>query len=279
MTRKGIQDDWSDLPEDVSEEDFEQIQDFLQKYEVKYPDSEEINRTVEEVRIYLVMNTSKKQGIWVRSKQLLRIAASEVSIMRSYYWIISAILYLVGYIMLGLKIDLSPTFILFVLSPIPFILGMIEMFRSRDEGMMEMEMSCTFSGASVMLAKLCVISSYNIVLNVIAAFFYISQSEGSFIGNITLMWLTPFTIISGLSLLISIRLRSHTAVLCMLSIWISFCLIIISNSNLMRNILSMHKSSYLTLILLGVLLTFIQAASLVKRMREREGGISFEINH
>ena len=268
MTKKGGSNDWSDV---MTEEEYKNMDDFFSKYEFKYPGSEEINRTVETVRFHMRMKAGHKRGSWERMKRLLRLTASEFIFISPTFWIVSAALYLAGFIMIGLEHDILPEFALFVLSPMPFILGLVEVFRCRDERMLELEMSCTYNAPSIMLSKLCIVGMYSILLNAICSMGLAGAAEQVHLMDITLLWMTPFTVLSGLSLAVAIRLRGSAAVVCMMSIWLGFCMIIILNPSLMRSILTMHAASCLLLIAMGVIMTATQISRLLMRTKDLEG--------
>ncbi|UVI28380.1 hypothetical protein [Paenibacillus spongiae] len=275
MTRKRMQDDRSDT---VTEEDLNDIHDFLLQYEVEYPDSAEIDRTVEALRLHMHASAGEQRGLGERLKRLLRLAASEVTLMSPFYWLMSTVLYLAGFMMIGLESKLTPEFALFTLAPMPFILGLVDIFRSRDQRMLELEMSCTFNAASVMLAKILIIGVYNIALNSLCSLWFIRITEQMDVMDITLLWMTPFSVISGLSLLAAIRLRGSTAVSFMIAIWFSFCLIVIINPSLMRRILTMPAAIYLLLIMLGAMLIVMQLYRLLYKSSVMEGMYECETN-
>ncbi|MBP1995170.1 hypothetical protein [Paenibacillus eucommiae] len=276
MTGKSTE---NELPEDMTEDEFKNIHDFLLQYDVKYPDPDAINRTVEAARFQMRLKARPKLRLWMRMQRVLRLAASELSMMSPLYWIVSAALYVSGFMMIGFKFHATPAFSLFALAPLPFILGLMEVFRSRDERMLELEMSCVFNAASVMLSKLSMIGVYNILLNSLCSLWLIRITEQTHLWDITLLWMTPFTLISGLSLVAAIHLRGSTAVLFVMTLWLSFCLILIFNPILMRNLLTMHTASYLLLIGFGIMLTVMQVSRLLKRTMEMEGMVEFETDH
>jgi hypothetical protein len=267
-----------ELPEDMSSDEFQEIVNHLHKYEVKLPDEVEINRTVEAVRVHMNVNNKHRSSEMDRISQIFRFALSGISFFSPVYWIVSIALYLAG--VLFFVTGQNPYFIVLALSPIPFILGIIEVFRSRDEGMMELEMSFKFNAASVMLSKLLVIAVFNILLNsIISVYFYFAQ-ETLNLFQITIYWLTPFSLVCGLSLMMALRFRSTYTTLCLMPIWIIICLSILSVPSLKEQLITMNTAAYLVFIGLGIVFTCIQVSRLISKTQSYfERNVPFEINY
>ncbi|WNQ11963.1 hypothetical protein MJA45_02570 [Paenibacillus aurantius] len=266
-------------PEDRLDEDDLDIRRFLQKYEVKYPDAREVDRTVEAVKLHMRLDVSRERGAGRRLLRLLRLAVSEVSIVHPSYWMVSLALYLIGFLVGEGGLPASPAQTLFILSPMPFLLGMAEVFRSRDEGMLELEMSTPFNGASVLLARLSIVGVYTILLNSLAVLWLADSSNFSRLMGITVLWLTPFTLLSGLALLAASRWRGSTAVLVTMTVWVGFCLVAVMSPPLMRSLLSVSAVSSLLLMIAGILLAAGQVRGLIRQASEWEGGYGFEADH
>jgi len=267
-----------DLPEDVTEEDLREIELFLSKHEVKYPSELEIDRTVDEMRLHMrLRNTGDSRA--KRIIKQLRLTALEVTLMHSFYWISSIMLYSAGYFAAVLNMDVSPLLVLFVLSPLPFILGVVGLFRSRDERMLELEMSCVNNAASVMLAKICIVGCYNVCLNFAFSLAIAGQSPMGLM-DITLLWLAPFTVVSGLSLIIASRLRGGTAVLLLLFVWGMAGMSLLLTPSWRLPLLSVHPLIYIPIILGGGALVAVQTQSLIRKMQQSMEGVYYrEADH
>ncbi len=268
-----------ELPPDVSKAELDDIKQFLALHEVKYPDQQHIQATVEAVRLQMRISASQQVSRWEQSKELLKLAASEITSLHPLYWIISTVLYIVGFVIMQLEISLEPQFTLFIIAPLPFVMGLVEVLRSRDEGMLELEQSCTYNAVSIMLAKLIIIFSYSIALNVLVALWLSEHSGLAPLWELMLLWLVPFTCVSGLALLTAIRLRGSTAIMLVTSIWISICFIIISTTNLISAIISMHAVAQLIFIGFGSCLAITQLRRLLLNVSDKKGLYEFEANH
>jgi len=265
-------DDW---PANITEEEAQALSDFLLKIEVPYPNAQEVDRTIDVVRLHMKRGQG---GARYRLKRLLQLTITEVSVISPFYWLVSAALYMAGLIMIGLHLNIVPELVLFTLSPIPFLLGLVEVFRGRDEGMLELEMSCTFNAPSIMLSKLTIVGLYNIGLNVLCSLVFVHFAQQAYLGMITLLWMVPFTIISGLGLLMALYSRGSTAMSGMLACWLAFCMVVLLQPDFMKMLITMNASVSLLLIVAGMILIMIQVMLLLKKTSEVEGGVYLETN-
>ncbi|MED0758571.1 hypothetical protein P4S93_06710 [Aneurinibacillus thermoaerophilus] len=253
----------TEFPEDVSHADLQQIIANLNKFEVKFPDQNEINSTIETARTQMRIRARKKSGLLCRFSRIIWFAFSEISVIRPIYWLTSIALYVAGALFTWLSAMSNPYMMLLALSPTPFMLGLIEVFRGRDERMLELEMSCRYNAISVILSKLFVIGVYNIFINFVCSILFSLMSDSVQMYKITLFWLTPFTLVCGLSLMIAIRLRGGTSVMAMVSIWVSLCMVFLLSPALIDKLLVLDTFFYLMLIVIGTACTAIQIKKLL----------------
>lgn len=253
----------------LTEAELARMEQELIRFGVPYPDELEIDRTVQAARIQMrISHTPESRFTGLHG--LIRLALSEVSLARPFFWVASLLLYSIGAIVPWIMETISPMYILFVLSPIPFMLGLVEVFRGRDEGMLELEMSCTYNAVSVMLAKLWVIGIYNIVLNVVISLWFAGVTDAWAPGEFIRVWLAPFAIVCGISLLVASRLRGSYAIMGVLLVWGSLCLLLVSPS-LLKKLMALPVTADLLIVLAGLILLGTQ----VKRIK-KEATILYE---
>ncbi|XID90599.1 hypothetical protein ACF3MZ_18880 [Paenibacillaceae bacterium WGS1546] len=275
MPRNKIGDE---LPE-LEEAEIVRLERLLEAYEPPYPSETEINRTIEAAKFQLSLQGKSPQRRRGAAARLLRHMAIEITVINRIYWLVSLLLYVAGFAALQLQLYPVPEFALVAIAPVPFLLGLIEVMRSRDELMLEMEMACSFNGASVMLAKLCIIGGYNIVLNVVVSVWFAGTVTALRLGEIMQLWLLPFTLISALALLIVMRLRGSTAVLLTLGSWAGCCLVMLAKPELLSRLLALPTAGGLLLIVLGAMVIVYQARRLMRRTSEQVGGDWLEIEY
>lgn len=267
-----------DLPEEPFSSDHEEVINRLHQYEVDFPDEAEMNRTVEAVKMYMTENTNRRSLIKDHVFNIIRVALMDITYIKPLYWIVSILLYTAG--ILFYWTGQNPYFIVLTLSPLPFILGIFEIFRGRDEGMLELEMSFKFNAASMMLSKLFIIAVFNILLNSLLSVYFAVVQENLNLLHMTMYWLTPFTMVCGLSLMIATRVRSNYSVACLISIWIILCLSLLKIPALEDKLTTMNKAAYALLIVLGTVLFIIQIKLLFSKTTSYfERNVRLETNY
>jgi hypothetical protein len=209
----------------ITDSEMRQLENLLTRYNTPPVPHQQIDRTVEILRQYV----PKKQVLWERKAErladILSTARQDIPFFSWGYWLTCLIFYAMGGCWIIAAVDANAHTIMFLMAPIPFILGLLELFKGRDAGMTEIEMSCKLSIHEVILARMVVIGAYSILLNtLLSVFIYYLQLGGPF-WQLTLFWLTPFTSISAMALYIVQKVRSGYAVAFFLATWAAIVLI------------------------------------------------------
>jgi hypothetical protein len=246
-----------DFPEDMDQNDITDFVNTLDRYVICSPSEEEINATVE--KLICLVPVKKRKAVDNKLFNLLKIAANEVRFISSSYWLISFALFTIGLCAVlvdgnNLLAD-NPYIISMILSPIPFILGVFEIFRGKEEGTVELELSCKMSLGEVIFSRLMIIGIYNILLNTSLSIFFKCFGSGVLFWKITLMWFTPFTVISGLGLLLVSKIRGSSVVTIFTSIWMILSICILSQKELIEKIMKVDLTFYLVLCAAGMLIS------------------------
>lgn len=193
------------------------FQPFLQQYRISSPDAREIERTVENLRQY-VPAKGRRLSFDSRSA-LLRDAAIGMSFRQASFWIISAVLYAVGFILtVRFPVDAYKT-VLF-LAPLPFIFNLLEALRGREEGVLEVELSCKITPQEILVSRILAAVGYNIVLNAGLSLALFLTKPAVLLGRLTFFWLLPLLLTGGVALWLCGRIKSVYAVPVTLSCWL-----------------------------------------------------------
>lgn len=267
-----------ELPEDISDEDMQDIAQFLALHEVKYPGEAEIDRTVDELRLHMALVGNRETAAY-QANRLIRLIAMEMTLFHPSYWITLILVYAAGYLGILASGYLSPPLILFLIAPLPGILGAVELYRSRDERMLELEMSCVHNGASVLLAKLFLVGCSTVCFNFIFAW-GITGSSSTGIMHLTLLWLAPFTVISGLAMVAVARLRGSAAVMLVLSLWGTSAVLLLMKPIWQERLLAVSPLMYVPVVLAGAALIAIQLQRMLRMIQlTTEGEYAVEADH
>lgn len=250
----------------------------LQQYLVKYPNEQKIDLTIDTLRQYVPHKKNNSVMIKERLFTLMKRTTTEITMIRKTYWLISAILFILGYIIIN-GTDYDPLLILIVFAPIPFTFGLIEVFRGRDSGLLEMEMACKHSAYEIMLARLLVIGIYNITFNTILTVSVVPMIDSISMWRMLLLWFTPFIIFAAISLWLSMKFRGAVFISFIGSMWLLISILFISRPSWINIMIHMNFIVYLLLIAIGMILFTLQIKQLIIKYSSFEGVDAVEVSY
>lgn len=228
----------------------------LNHYSVEYPDESQIQRTINTLRPYV----PQKKLLLKRQLQLLIfMAVQEFSYINPLFWITNSTLFVIGCILI-LTGQSNPYLLSMSIAPIPFILGVTEIFKSWQQNMHELELTTKHSLQEIMLSKMVLIGVFNILLNVLTTLVVSLIIPNVWIWKLILYWLTPFTVIAAFTFLIASKFRNgYVAAVASLVIWLSIISGMAISENIKLWLENMQTINCLLLILLSVALLVWQA--------------------
>ncbi|MNP42510.1 hypothetical protein D3C76_1362810 [compost metagenome] len=83
--------------------------------------------------------------------------------------------------------------------PVPFILGLLEVFKGRDQGLMEMELTCKITSQQLMLTRLIVVLSANMVFVLLLMLAISGGTGGSISWSVIALWYAQLMVAAGVS--------------------------------------------------------------------------------
>ncbi|WP_017472545.1 hypothetical protein [Amphibacillus jilinensis] len=253
------------------------LQQELTDYLVKFPDEDDIDATIDTLRQYVPTQTTKSVNRIERLITLCKRSATEVTVVSKTYWITCTLLFIIGYLITNLA-DTNPLLTLIFLAPLPFIIGLLEVFKGREHGLLEIELTCKFTTDQIMLSRLFLIGITNVTLNTVLTLI-ISPTTGKPILEMLLTWLTPFTFFVAIALWLSIHFKGQVFVTTFLSLWLVFIGLIISNNHWIEALLNINLVIHFICLGFGSLLISIQVKQLINKYQTYEGGQRVEINY
>jgi hypothetical protein len=259
MTKRDLE---FELNGEMSEEEIDKFINDMEKYAVKLPSSEEINLTIENLHAFVPVR-QKRSLARPKLFGILERAFNEISFMSNNYWVASSGLFLAGFLVILLNggyilKDNNPYILAILLSPIPFVLGIMEVFKGREEGVIELELSCKISITEIIISRLVIICIYNVLLNTIMSGILVYFGTGIVFWKITLFWLTPFTIVASLSLPIASKMRGSYVVTMFTATWMILIISVLSQEKIMSRIMGIDLMVYMLLSMVGIVLLSIQ---------------------
>ena len=163
-----------------------------------------------------------------RVTTLLAIARAQVSLFGLGFWLVSALITLVGAVVVLRIINMAPdqawvlpALVLRISGPLLSYLGTIVAFRGRGTRVLELELVCLSSPLQLALARLVIVLGYDVGLGLALGLLLWAGNSGQVLA-LTLSWLMPLLLVAGLALLFSLRLSIRTAASLAYGSWLAF---------------------------------------------------------
>ncbi|MFC0186919.1 hypothetical protein ACFFJY_01405 [Fictibacillus aquaticus] len=241
----------------------EEIQDYLSLYKVDLPDEDEMERSIAAI----MSSVPKKKSsllVWQNgARSLLQNSIRELMHFGALFWVINVLFLILGAITL---IDRSadPYLTAFILAPLPFITGTYEIFKSRDEGLVELEMSLKYNTHQVFLSRLVAVGVMNFVLNAALCTLFASFYPQMLVVKLLLCWTIPYVFVTGIAFLFAMNVRSSIASGTLAAVWFAFCFGFLQGEEFQRMVMQMDIVTAIAILLIGVMLWAIG----VQRMKK-----------
>jgi hypothetical protein len=167
-----------------------------------------------------------------------------------------------------------------VMVPVPFILGLLEVFKGRDQGLMEMELTCKITSQQLMLTRLIVVLSANMVFVLLLMLAISGGTGGSISWSVIALWYAQLMVAAGASLWLAMRVRGGTAVSLFLVGWFGLIWLILSDPRFISLVHSIQTPVLIVLAISGILLLISQIRQMSRKYTSQtERGYSFDIDH
>jgi hypothetical protein len=171
-----------------------------------------------------------------RGAFLLATARAQVSLFGPGFWLVSALVTLVGVGIVLSKMLPDQELVLRLSGPLLAYLGTIVAFRGRGEKALELELVCLPSPLQLILARLVIVLGYDVGLGLgLGLALWAGGTEH--VLALTLSWLMPLLLVAGLALLLSLRLPVQAAASLAYGSWLAI-LTIGSTTNLQALLLT-----------------------------------------
>ncbi|MCL6627400.1 MAG: hypothetical protein K6T68_12540 [Alicyclobacillus shizuokensis] len=196
--------------------DFELLTRALDHYTVDFPPEEVVQNTIDRT-IRALPRVRHAPRDWASMAWSLRKLSVQTAYLGPWFWLASLLLFTVGYLAV-VKSALNPYQAVLLLAPIPCILGVVELLKGVDNGMVEIELACKMSWPEVLMTRMVVIGVYNVVLDSLISL-AVSWTAGSDLWRVVFFWLVPFTWMSSLMLFLTARFRGRVVAPVVLCAW------------------------------------------------------------
>lgn len=145
-----------------------------------------------------------------RIAALLTTARAQVSLFGPGFWLVSALVTLLGAVIILTKILPDQELVLRACGPLLAYLGTVVAFRGSGHKTLELELVCLPSPFQLALARMVIVLGYDIALS-LALSLALWAGGAEQVMALTLSWLMPLLLVAGLALLLSLRFSMQVA--------------------------------------------------------------------
>ncbi|MCM3342842.1 hypothetical protein M3650_30500 [Paenibacillus sp. MER TA 81-3] len=245
-------------------DDYSGIDTLLEQYSVELPSDAHIDRTIEALRPHVPQKNKSDSHNRQRLLELMNRAAKEIPFFGKLYWICCLSVLLTG-LWLAAADAPHPYAAAILFAPVPFIIGLLEVFKGREQGVLEIELACKVSAQEIMLSRLLFVVMNSIVLNTcLSSILSLFRNDVPF-WDLTWSWLTPFLIVASTSLWLAMRIRGSSAVMILVSVWIALGMIGLTNPDIVNKLLQVNLFAAFIVNAGALLLLFNQGKQLLRK--------------
>ncbi|MEH7238807.1 hypothetical protein [Bacillus sp. JJ1562] len=243
----------------------------LDEFDVEFPSETEIMMTIDAMRPYAPTKESKWETIFASITTVLKHSTREVFYFSSLFWGLNLLFLLLGVLsVLFYKID--PYIIMLYVAPLPTIIGFIEVIKSSNTEMAELEMTFKFSLQEIILSRMVVVGAFNVALNVLLTISLAILLPEVMIGKLLLYWATPFTIIAAIMLVVASKYRQAYNFTGGLVLW-TVTVVIMTKNDVIERIETISGLVYILITIAASIFIVVKMINIYKR------GISYEFNN
>lgn len=201
----------------------------LSAWQAPLPSPLETQRLLAKLTRELPMVSPVRQAIRARQQrpaasllQLLATARTQVSLFGVAFWLVSALVTLVGAVVVLSGVpSLGQDLLLRAGGPFLAYLGTIIAFRGLRERVLECELVCLPSPVQLALARLVIVLGYDLSLGLALCLALWSGGTAQVLA-LLLSWFMPLLLVAGLALLLSLRLSIQSAAAVAYGSWLAF---------------------------------------------------------
>lgn len=145
-----------------------------------------------------------------RLADLVRLGRSQVKLFGLPFWLVSLTVMLAGAGAEAVGLDASRTIAFYLAGPLLAYVATATAFRGQNGGPQELELSTLVTARVLLVVRLFLILSYDIVIGLLASLPF-AITGVSTLTAITLAWLSPLLLVTGVTLLVTAWMRVEHA--------------------------------------------------------------------
>lgn len=242
-----------DIIDQSEEEDLIAV---LKGHNILPPNEKKISDTIEELSMHLGSLTETINSTSPVHKEPFQLISLAAQYMSKWHLLASLVLYAAAFIFITCNAQSNnPYTFIIALSPVPLIFGLIDVIRSMQTGMQELEMSFKTNLWQFILSKLMIICMSNILLNILFTVLFTGLNNGISFWKMTIYWCSPFFVVCSISILIISKVREHFAQSIFIALWIICIIMLLTETRLQQWLMNLNAAVYILVTASAALLT------------------------
>ncbi|RFB18036.1 hypothetical protein DZB84_03745 [Bacillus sp. HNG] len=242
----------------------------LDEFDVEFPSESELMMTIDAMRPYVPSKESKWEALVASVSNVLMHSTREVFYFSALFWGLNLLFLVFGVLSVFIyKID--PYLIMLYVAPLPTIVGFIEVFKSSNTEMVELELSFKFSLQEIIFSRMLVVGVFNVALNVLLTISFTILLPELMLGKLILYWATPLTIIAAIMLVVSSKYRSAHTFSGGIVLW-TVAALALTHQDVIERIETISALAYILVTVVALIFIVVKMMTIYKR------GISYEFN-
>lgn len=243
----------------------EDTKELLESYLIEMPNEDEIHKSIQLIKTY---TPKEKKGTQIKFnyyKKLLKNCTQEALNFSYSFWLTNLLLFILGFLSITVY-EANPYITGMVLSPIPILIGLIEIFRNKDEGVIELESTFKHNMYEIIISKILIISFYNVTLLTLLAI-VLESYENINLFNIILTWYVPMAVNLAIALKIAKRTKVNVTSSVLISLWICLAIMLEQIFEKTMVITNIYKISFLVLGIIALLFIISEIRNLKNTLK------------
>jgi hypothetical protein len=198
------------------------VKEYLDSYKINFPNEDEMEASIEFIMAHVPVKERSSALLARKAKALVMNSSRELMNFSWLFWSLNGLFLLLGVICL-LKFNYNPYLTVFALAPLPFFVGIFEILKSKDEGLVELELTFKYNAQQILTSRLLVVGLYNFAVNIIISAITVAVYPEVLIANLFLIWTIPYVFVTGIAFFIALKTKGIVASGTIIAVWFAFC--------------------------------------------------------
>lgn len=230
----------------------QEIQAYLEDYKVDFPNEEEIDASIQYILTEAPVKKRRRSIFKQWAKTLMFNSIQEMLTFGWIFWILNGMFLLLGILSL-VQLKTDPYITLFTLAPLPFFIGLVEILKSRNSGMVELEMTLKYNAQQILTSRLLVVGLYNLLINVVISVICVQLYPEIVYSKLLLSWTVPYVFVTAVAFLVAMNIKGNTISAILTSSWFAICYSMIQVVDMGKIPLEWVNFAAVGVLILGVL--------------------------